>query len=151
MPSVAMCPYESSGWMTRELLGGGELTKPAKCGWDLASHEDWHDSLTQRAKPDHLCKDISFCLAGMERAELGEPTGGESTQQGEQVVVGLSCWPGDCPSFSGLGGSQLCFGGHRPDTCAFMHRSGVWGGERALNTFPLVRINNIKVMGLCIF
>lgn len=119
----------------------------------MACHGDWHGSLTQRANPDHLGKDIPFCLAGTERGELGEPMGREDTQQGEQVVVGLSCWLGDCCSFSGLGGSQLCFfwGGWGPDTCASVHRSWARGGVTALNTLPLVRINNIKVMGFCIF
>lgn len=48
----------------------------------------WHVTetgmtLTQRAKPEHLWKVISFCLAGMEREVLGEPVGRENTRQGE--------------------------------------------------------------------
>lgn len=98
----------------------------------------WHVTetgmtLTQRAKPEHLWKVISFCLAGMEREVLGEPVGRENTQQGELGCgrtfllarrLPLIFWAGWITAV------LFFWGGGGPDTCAFEHRRlGAGRGE----------------------
>lgn len=89
----------------------GDCTKPGTCGWDLACHEDWHASLTQRANPDHLCKDISFFLAGTEREEMGGPMGREDAQQVSGLWWDFPAGQEIAPHFLGWVDHSCAFGG----------------------------------------